>query len=445
MTDTAELTRVEIATDGACKGNPGPGGWGAIIRSGEAERELSGGERETTNNRMELTAAIEPQLPEGSSFTTAAGQGGGPTGGGLEIRVQAQDPDDLEATTQEVVELMTDAGAADVSDSLSDTVPALRVSVDRQAAAEVGLAEAQLGQVVQAATSGATVGRVEFGTRVIDVVVHQREAADVEELEELEVARDLDGEPVLLGDVAELETIEEAVSTTRIDGLRAATVTGRSTGNDLTAVTAELQRGVDALDTPDGVQVDIGGGSADQQEAFSALGLALLAAVALVYLVMVATFNSLVQPLILLVSVPFAATGSIGLLLLAGKPLDVTALIGFLMLVGVVVTNAIVLIDLVNQYRLRGLSRSDALVEGARHRLRPIVMTALATILALVPMAVALTGGSAFISQGLAIVVIGGLLSSTLLTLVLVPVLYELVERGAAWVARRGGRRAAEA
>ena len=384
----------------------------------------------------ELTAAVEPELPEGSSFTATAGQAGGPTGSGLEIRVQAQDIDDLRATTEEVVQLMRDTGAADVSDSLSDTVPALRVSVDRGAAADVGLAEAQLGQVVQAATSGTTVGRVEFDSRLIDVVVHHREADDVADLEDLQVAVDTDGEPVRLGDVAELERVEEAVSTTRIDGLRAATVTGRSTGDDLTAVTRELQERVDALELPDGVQVDIGGVSADQQEAFSALGLALLAAVALVYLIMVATFNSLVQPLILLVSVPFAATGSIAALLLTGKALDVTAIIGFLMLIGVVVTNAIVLIDLVNQYRARGLSRSEALYEGARHRLRPIVMTAAATILALMPMAVALTGGSAFISQPLAIVVIGGLLSSTLLTLLLVPVLYELVERGAARLSR---------
>src|SRR5699024_10440388 len=145
-------------------------------------------------------------------------------------------------------------------------------------------------------------------------------------LEDLQVAVDADGEPVRLGDVADLERTEEAVSTTRIDGLRAATVTGRSTGDDLTAVTTDLEERVEALELADGVQVDIGGVSADQREAFSALGLALLAAVALVYLVMVATFNSLVQPLILLVSVPFAATGSIGALLLTGMALDVTAL-----------------------------------------------------------------------------------------------------------------------
>ena len=185
------------------------------------------------------------------------------------------------------------------------------------------------------------------------------------------------------------------------------------------------------------MQVTLGGVSADQQEAFTALGLALLAAIAIVYLVMVATFNSLVQPLILLVSVPFAATGSIGLLLLTDTPLDIASMVGLLMLIGIVVTNAIVLIDLVNQYRAKGLDRTRAVVEGSRHRFRPIVMTALATILALTPMAFAITGGGAFISQPLAIVVIGGLISSTALTLILVPVLYELVERGAAWVTRR--------
>ncbi|MGD8149553.1 efflux RND transporter permease subunit [Ornithinimicrobium sp. Y1694] len=384
-----------------------------------------------------LTTEWEPELPDGSTFTAQAGQGGGPTAGGLQIRVQAQDPDDLRATAEDVTQLMRDSGAADVVNDLAETVPSLQVQVDRVAAAEVGLTEAQLGQVVQAATDGATVGRVEFGTRQLDVVVQQGSAAEPEELESLVVTTDPDGEDVVLGDIADIERAEEAVSVTRVDGLRAATITGQSTGDDLSAVSSDLQERIDALEVPDGVQVELGGVSADQQEAFAALGLALLAAIAIVYLVMVATFNSLVQPLILLVSVPFAATGSVAALLVSRTTLDVTAIIGFLMLIGIVVTNAIVLIDLVNQYRKRGLDRTSAVIEGARHRLRPILMTAAATIMALVPMAIALTGGSAFISQPLAIVVIGGLLSSTLLTLILVPVLYELVERAAARLSRR--------
>jgi multidrug efflux pump subunit AcrB len=143
---------------------------------------------------------------------------------------------------------------------------------------------------------------------------------------------------------------------------------------------------------------------------------------------------------LLLVSVPFAATGAILLQLVSGIPLGVASLIGVLMLVGIVVTNAIVLIDLVNQYRRRGLRVREALVEGATRRLRPILMTALATIFALVPMAIGVTGQGGFISQPLALVVIGGLVSSTLLTLVVLPALYFLVERALEW---RADRRAA--
>jgi HAE1 family hydrophobic/amphiphilic exporter-1 len=160
--------------------------------------------------------------------------------------------------------------------------------------------------------------------------------------------------------------------------------------------------------------------------------LALLAAIGLVYLIMVATFRSLIKPLVLLVSIPFAATGAIIALVATNTSLSLPGLIGILMLTGIVVTNAIVLLDLVEQYRDRGLSLHDAVIEGGRHRLRPILMTAFATMLALVPLAV--LGGSggvggAFISRPLAIVVIGGLFTSTVLTLILVPVLYSIVSR----------------
>ncbi len=180
---------------------------------------------------------------------------------------------------------------------------------------------------------------------------------------------------------------------------------------------------------PDGVTVRIGGVSQQQQDSFVQLGLAMLVAIGIVYLIMVGTFGSLVQPLILLVSVPFAATGALGLLLVTDTPLGIASMIGLLMLIGIVVTNAIVLIDLINQFRRRGASVDDAVMHGARLRLRPIIMTAVATIMALVPMGLGVTGGSVFISKPLAIVVIGGLVSSTILTLVLVPVLYDLLEK----------------
>ena len=180
--------------------------------------------------------------------------------------------------------------------------------------------------------------------------------------------------------------------------------------------------------------------SHSEQGAFTQLGLALLAAILIVYIVMVATFKSLRQPLLLLISVPFAATGAILLQIITGVPLGVASLIGVLMLIGIVVTNAIVLVDLVNQYRVKGLTAHDATVAGGSRRLRPILMTALATIFALTPMALGITGHGGFISQPLAIVVIGGLVSSTVLTLLVLPTLYNLVEGAKERRALRRGR-----
>jgi HAE1 family hydrophobic/amphiphilic exporter-1 len=193
----------------------------------------------------------------------------------------------------------------------------------------------------------------------------------------------------------------------------------------------------------------MGGVTADQEEAFTQLGLAILAAILIVFLLLVAAFGSIRQTLVLLVSVPFAATGAILLLLVTGVPMGVAAMIGMLMLVGIVVTNAIVLVDLINQYRAQGMSVTEAVTEGGRRRLRPILMTALATIFALIPMALGLTASGGFISQPLAVVVIGGLVSSTALTLVLIPVLYTMVEtrreaREARRAAARAGAKAAE-
>lgn len=205
-------------------------------------------------------------------------------------------------------------------------------------------------------------------------------------------------------------------------------VSASPSASDLGAVSVEITEALDRLDLPSGAAAGLGGVSQEQSEGFAQLGLALLAAIVICYLIMVATFKSLMQPLMLLISVPFAATGSLGLLMLTGTPVGAAALIGMLMLIGIVITNAIVLMDLINQNRAKGMELGEAIVEGSRHRLRPILMTAVGTIAALVPMATGLAGGGAFVSAPVALVVIGGLITSTLLTLILIPVLYQLVE-----------------
>jgi HAE1 family hydrophobic/amphiphilic exporter-1 len=176
--------------------------------------------------------------------------------------------------------------------------------------------------------------------------------------------------------------------------------------------------------------VAVSGAAAEMSDAFNDLGLALAGAGRRGFIIMVATFGSLVQPFILLIAIPFAGTGALLTLVLTGTPLGVPAFIGMLLLVGIVVANAIVLIDLINQYRAAGRSLDEAIEEGARKRLRPILMTAAATVFALIPMALGLTGGGgSFISKPLALVVIGGLVTSTILTLIVVPVLYRFEAR----------------
>lgn len=244
---------------------------------------------------------------------------------------------------------------------------------------------------------------------------------------EQEEANNATATPIKVSAVAALTEEYAPSSTSREDGKRVGTVSAASASDDLGATTKAVTKALAKLDLPAGVAVKIGGASEQQAESFADLGTAMLIAIAMVFFIVVATFRSIIQALILLISIPFAATGAIAALLVTGIPLGIPALVGALMLIGIVVTNAIVLIDLINNYRRRGQPLAQAIETGARLRLRPILMTAVATIGALLPMAAGLTGGGTFISQSLAIVVIGGLTSSTILTLVIVPVLVSLV------------------
>ncbi|HLS25431.1 MAG TPA: efflux RND transporter permease subunit [Beutenbergiaceae bacterium] len=420
-------------------------------------------------------------------ITVSAGEAA--LAGGLEVVVTATAQEDLEHAAEQVREAVENVpDTTDVASNLAEDLPTVTVTVDREEAAEAGVSEAQIGQTVASALGGVPSGELVTDTGNTEIVMQIGDVPlTIEDLRDLQVATlapepaDMPGapdglppgaplpgeggqlpegalpedlpdaqvpgaplpgdlpegmdpgqlpepEPVLLGDIAEVEEVALPASITRSDGLRSATITAASTATDLGAQGVELQNALADLDLPEGVDATIGGVMADQEDAFSSLGIALLLSVAIVYLVMVGTFRSLIQPLILMISVPFAATGSIGLLLITGTPLGVAGLVGALMLVGVVVTNAIVLIDLINQYRRNGMALGEAIEEGARHRLRPILMTAFAAMGALTPMALGITGGGAFISRPLALVVIGGLFTSTILTLILVPVLYRVVE-----------------
>ncbi|MCX4739643.1 efflux RND transporter permease subunit [Streptomyces antibioticus] len=353
--------------------------------------------------------------------TVAAGDGFGSQD--LSVVVKAADADVLRTAAEQVRETVAGLDhVTDVTSDLSQSVPRVSVKANDKAAA-AGFDDRTLGAAVAQAVRGTPAAKAILDDTERDVVITSaKPATTLAELKNLRLGA------VKLSDVATVELVDGPVAMTRIDGQRAATVTARPTGDNTGAVSTKLQAEITALKLPAGATAEIGGVSQDQDDAFANLGLAMLAAIAIVFMLLVATFRSLAQPLILLVSIPFAATGAIGLLIATGTPMGVPAMIGMLMLIGIVVTNAIVLIDLINQYRAQGYGVVEAVVEGGRHRLRPILMTALATIFALLPMALGVTGEGGFIAQPLAVVVIGGLITSTLLTLLLVPTLYAMLE-----------------
>ncbi|WP_369168777.1 efflux RND transporter permease subunit [Streptomyces sp. R28] len=372
----------------------------------------------------EVQDRIEAGLKEldGIGTTTiAAGDGFGAQD--LSVVVKAADAGVLRTAAEQVRGAV--AGLDDVTDvtsDLSQSVPRISVKANDKAAA-AGFNDQTLGMAVAQAVRGNTAAQATLDDTERDIVI--RSAKPAKTLKQLQ---DLRLGPVKLGDIADVKLVDGPVSMTRIDGQRAATITAKPTGDNTGAVSADLQSKINGLTLPAGATAEIGGVSQDQDDAFANLGLAMLAAIAIVFMLLVATFRSLAQPLILLVSIPFAATGAIGLLVATGTPMGVPAMIGMLMLIGIVVTNAIVLIDLINQYRKQGYGVVEAVIEGGRHRLRPILMTALATIFALLPMALGVTGEGGFIAQPLAVVVIGGLITSTMLTLLLVPTLYTMLE-----------------
>ena len=385
--------------------------------------------------------------------TLKFGTGGGGFSGSstIDIKLTAKDDKALEVGIAEIEKSMKGiAGVSEITNSLASKERTLKVKVDRMAAARLGLTEVAVGGLVSSQMRPSSIGNLNVDGNSTPIYVVKTNIPDtVSEVRAIRIPTATG--TVSLDSIADIYLTKVPVSITSEKGDRTAKVSLTPDSDNLGALAAEVDKRLDGArkNLPLGVTASVGGVTASQAESFGQLGLALLAAIAIVFIVMVATFSSIRQPLVLLISIPFAATGALGFLLLTDTPLGVSALIGMLLLVGIVVTNAIVLIDLINQYRKQGRPIQEAIMDGARQRLRPILMTALATIFALTPMALGITGGGGFISQPLAIVVIGGLFSSTVLTLVIVPVLYWLTEGGkerkVIKTERRATRKAAKA
>ncbi|HEY7349682.1 MAG TPA: efflux RND transporter permease subunit [Ktedonobacterales bacterium] len=352
----------------------------------------------------------------------------------FQVTLSSDDQQALVSAAQQVFSVVQkEADTANPTSDASAVAPTLSITVDPSRAALYGLTTAQVGQQIRADLAGQTAIQIstsDFNNGQPTNVVVQMDTADLatpQGVNNLPIFYGAGGRSgvVPLGQIATVSIQQSQVKVTRIGGQPAVTISADITSQNTGTVSTDLQQKIDALHLPASVTVSYGGITSQLTTGFSGLLLAMLAAIILVYVLMVITFGSLLDPFILLFSLPLAAIGAFPALLVTGRTISISSLIGLLMLVGIVVTNAIVFLDMVKQREKHGLSTREALLEGGRIRVRPILMTAIATILATAPLALGSNDGSV-ISAELGTVVIGGLLSSTLLTLVVIPVLYSL-------------------
>ena len=346
----------------------------------------------------------------------------------VEARVSGAAPALLQNAARTAAErLAAVTGLADVSARLAGTSPEVVIDLNRPQLAEMGLDAETVGEIVAAKLQGEVPTELERGRQDVALRVRTRpqDRASIEDLEAL-IVTTVGSVPVPLSAVAAVTVVEGANEIRRVDQRRVVLVTGNLDGRDLGSVTGEVQAVLAQVAAEHGVVAELAGQWQDMVDSFASMRLALILAVVLTYLVMAAQFESLLHPLIILAAVPFGLVGVVLTLALFAVPVSAIALIGVIMMAGIVVNNAIVLVDYINRLRRGGLEPGAAIHRAAVTRLRPILMTTATTVLGLVPLALRLGQGWE-LRQPLAVTVIGGLLFSTLITLVLIPTLYSLI------------------
>jgi HAE1 family hydrophobic/amphiphilic exporter-1 len=348
----------------------------------------------------------------------------------VEVVVSGQDLDELRSAADEVVRrLQALPGMRDVRSSLVEGYPEVRVRYRREVLDRFGLSTGQVARTLRDKIQGAQATRLSRGERKVDLVVQlvERDRGTLEDLERINVNPALTP-AIPLSSVATLDQAAGPSEIRRVDQRRAAVVSANLEGLDLASTAEAIAGALRGLSLPGDMSWELAGQTVEMQRSARSLSFALLLAVFLVYVIMASTFESLTHPLVILFSVPLAAVGVLPTLLLVGESISVVVFIGLIVLAGMVVNNAIVLVDRINQNRVEGLGLDDSIRLAAQARLRPILITTFTTALGLLPLSLGL-GAGAEIQQPLAITVIAGLISSTLLTLVVVPVVYRGLSR----------------
>lgn len=349
----------------------------------------------------------------------------------LAVEIAGYDLDRLREASERVVSRLESSDRyADVETSMAEGHPEIRITFDPERAAQLGLTVRELADRVVSKVRGDVATRYDFRDRKIDVLVRARESdrASVAQLEQL-IVNPQSQQPVPLESVADMTVTEGPAEIRRSDQERVALVTANLRYGDLASAAADARSLLGDVPRPPGISLDVVGQNEEMERSYQSLLFALGLAVFLVYLVMASQFESLLHPFVILFSIPLSLVGVVLALLVTGSQVSILVFIGIIMLAGIVVNNAIVLVDLINQLREQGFEREKAVLEAGHARLRPILMTMLTTVLGLLPLAIGIGSGSE-VRAPMAITVIGGLLLSTLLTLVVVPVMYMLLDRG---------------
>jgi HAE1 family hydrophobic/amphiphilic exporter-1 len=348
----------------------------------------------------------------------------------IEVEVYSDSIDELQKSTVALKKAVEGVpGFVDVKTSAELGNPELQVTFNREQLAQLGLDLSQVAATVRGKVQGTVATRFTQGDREIDIVVRSVEvgAASVGDIREM-IIGSKDDRPIFLSSVADIQLVSGPSEIRRIGQKRAAVIAGNLSGRDMGAVAADVRSVIRATALPAGVTASLSGQEEEMQRSMRSLMLAMALAIFLVYLVMASQFESFLHPFVIIFTLPLAAIGVVIALALAGRSVSIVAMIGVVMLAGIVVNNAIVLIDAVNQLRRKGMGKEEALVEAGLNRMRPILMTSLTTVLGLLPMALGL-GEGAELRAPLAVTVIGGLTVATMLTLIVIPVVYSLLDR----------------
>ncbi|GAB3333688.1 efflux RND transporter permease subunit [Marilutibacter aestuarii] len=405
----------------------------SIVMADGGSEEIEAEETERLRATMEdhPGAEVDFSRPELFSFSTP-----------LEIELRGEDLATIEQAGKQMAAMLRgNAHYADVTSTVEQGFPEIQIRFDQDRAGALGLTTRQIADVVVRKVRGEVATRYSFRDRKIDVLVRAQESdrASVEDIRRL-VVNPGSSRPVTLEAVADVISTTGPSEIHRADQVRVAVVSANLRDIDLGTAVREVEAMVAEQPLTAGVRMHIGGQGEELAESVNSLVFAFGLAIFLVYLVMASQFESLLHPFVILFTIPLAMVGAVLALLVTGNSISVVVFIGLILLVGLVTKNAIILIDKVNQLREAGAAKRDALVEGARSRLRPIIMTTLCTLFGFLPLAIAM-GEGAEVRSPMAITVIGGLLVSTLLTLLVIPVVYDLLDRrGDAYYRERGRR-----